>query len=70
MSKDEDKILSPEETFRLLGEQMLAKTETFKWAKAPTHIPPKRPVKVNTIELSDPTLRIATTPPPFKNTLN
>ena len=42
----------------------------FKWTKTPTHIPPKRPVKVYTIELSDPTLRIATTPTPFKNTLN
>ena len=42
----------------------------FKWAKTPTHIPPKRPVKVYSIELSDPMLRIATTPPPFKNILN
>jgi len=70
MSKDDDDILSPEETFWLFGEQMMAEIEPFKWAKTPTHIPAKRPVKVYTIELSDPTLRIATGPPPFKNTLN
>lgn len=42
----------------------------FKWTKTPTHIPPKRPVKVYTIELSDPTLRIVTGPSPYKKTLN
>ncbi|MEP1496353.1 MAG: hypothetical protein ABJQ34_00975 [Paracoccaceae bacterium] len=40
------------------------------WIKTPPHIPAKRPVKVYSIERSDLTLRIATSPPPLKNTLN
>ncbi|MEP5821270.1 hypothetical protein [Tateyamaria sp.] len=69
MSKDDD-VLSPEESFRVFGQKMMAESEPFKWTKTPTHIPAKRPVKVYTIELSDPTLRIATSPTPYKNTLN
>jgi hypothetical protein len=46
------------------------RTEPFQWAKTPTHIPAKRLVTVYSIELEDPTLRIATSPTPYKNTLN
>ena len=66
MSKDDNDKLAPGQIVRAFEPDL----SEFKWAKTPTHIPPKRPVKVYTIELSDPTLRIATSPPPFKNTLN
>jgi len=49
---------------------MMAEMESFKWAKTPTHVPPKWPVKVYSIELEDPTLCFATSPTPCKNTLN
>jgi hypothetical protein len=70
MSKDDNDILSPEESFRVFGQNLRAEFEPFKWVKPPTHIPPKRLVKVYSIELDDPTLRVASTPLPFKNTLN
>lgn len=66
MSDSDDKTPAPGQTVRAFE----ADTSGLEWTKTPTHIPAKRPVKVYSIELSDPTLRIAARPTPFKNTLN
>lgn len=68
MSEDND--IKPGDTVEAFEVSNSPSGGGFQWTKAPTHIPPKRPVKVYTIELSDPTLRIATSPTPYKNTLN
>jgi len=66
MGDNDDEMPAPGQTVRAFE----ADTSSLEWTKTPTHIPAKRAVKVYSIELSDPTLRILARPTPFKSTLN